>query len=295
MGKLNRRDPDRSGARAQDGLHETLDSYLDSISITVPVTTYRSHKSQLSTFYEWYDRQTGSAKVTECDIVVQFAQYLFSEPGCSTSTIRGYISTVANALAHHHERDPEILTYEIASALCASPESELQGLGHQIVDGSKNEDEQNRVPRFLTNLRQRHFGTRTHAYVELLVDTKGRPEQIRQIDLADIDLERSSVNVGVPDTHLVSAAGLVTERVTRLTATTVDAVETYIEYERPDVGDDNERPVFSTHQGRVNPATLRRSIKQINGNSSPESADESRPVVPHEIWQYAMSTILEQR
>ncbi|WP_248299511.1 tyrosine-type recombinase/integrase [Halorhabdus amylolytica] len=295
MGKLTRRDCDRSGARAQDDLHETLDNYLDSISSAVPVTTYRSHKSQSSTFYEWYDEQTCSPEVTECDIVVQFAQYLFSESGCSTSTIRGYISTVANALAYHHERDPEILTYEIASALCASPESQLQKLGDQLVDGTKNEDEQNQVPRFLANLRQRHFGTRAHAYVELLVDTKGRPEQIRQIDLADLDLERSSVTVGVPDTHLVSVAGLVTERVTRLTATTVDAVETYIEYERPDLDGDSEQPVFSTRQGRVSPATLRRSIKQMSESSSPESAGESRPVVPHDIWQYAMSTILEQR
>ncbi|AWB28499.1 hypothetical protein HARCEL1_12705 [Halococcoides cellulosivorans] len=175
----------------------------------------------------------------------------------------------------------------------------IRKLGDQIVDVDTTDPKGiawTKVPHVLAFLRQRQFGTRTHLFVEILLDTKGRPEQVRQIDLGDIDYEAQRVVVGVPETHLVSSSGLLTDRVANLSTTTLDALETYTEYERnePEYSCGGD-PLFTTHNGRASSGTLRRSIKIASTNASPESADESGPVLPNDIWQYAMSEILNQQ
>ncbi|WP_076611038.1 tyrosine-type recombinase/integrase [Natronorubrum thiooxidans] len=204
--------------------------------------------------------------------------------------------------------------HHLASPLVGASNPDLETLGKQIIGNRVSETSSvtssDVIESLISDLRQRQFGTRTHAYLELLLDTKSRPEQIRQLNLKDLALKRGQVRVGIPDTHVVNTVGLVTERSVALTKKTVDAVETYVEYERDDVIKTEAEPLFTTLNGRASRSTLRRSIKRASqeavSNSSltqqPSGASltehdvseiQPQPITPNDVWQYATSKILE--
>lgn len=283
-----------SGTNASDEWRSSLDTYLDCIAGTVPDTTVHSHRSQLLSFHDWVTSGPVDQDTNPEDIVVSFLQSRFPDSETSQATIRGHISTIANFFAYHYERDPAIVTMKLASALRECPDADLVAIGDRISHDSSSKSNsrfQVLIPDLVTALRRRQFGTRTHVYVELLIDTRSRPKQVRQINLSDLDIETGHVRVGIPETHLVSSTGLLTERVVSLSATTLDALETYIEYERekPDVSD--RPPLLTTYSGQVSPSTVRRSVKQMCDARSQESVNPSESVTPNEIWRYAMSKI----
>jgi len=281
-------------ARASDSLLSSLNTYLDRTAEQVPDTTYYSHKSLLSEFRDWYSVCPNEHKTSTTDILVQFLEFLLSESGPS-ATVRGHVSTLVNFFAYHCECDPEILMVHLASALRDQPDARLQRLGHHILD----EDELSQSPalrsnisRFVTRLREGQFGTRTHVYLELLLDTMSRPEQVQQIDLVDLDAENGCIVVGVPETHVVGSVGLITERVAPLCTATLDALETYLKYERKEVRLNDPPPLLTTHCGRAASSTLRRSVKQTSQAIFSDSTGQAQPVLPNEVRRYAISAIL---
>jgi len=282
-------------ARASDSLLSSLNTYLDRTAEQVPDTTYYSHKSLLSEFRDWYSVCPKEDKTSATDILVQFLEFLLSESEPS-ATVRGHVSTLVNLFAYHYDCDPEILTVYLASALRDQPDARLQELGHHIFDEdelSQSSALWSNISRFVTALRQGQFGTRTHVYIELLLDTMSRPEQVQQIDLVDIDAENGCVVVGVPETHAVGSVGLVTERVAPLRAATIDALETYLKYERQEAGLSDRNPLLTTHCGRATLSTLRRSVKQNSQTVFSDPMDQAQPVLPSEIRRYAISAILK--
>lgn len=284
-------DDSDSLTRAEAELRLSLQTYLDCIAGNVSVNTYQSHKSQLSTFYDWFTAKTQEV-LCPFDCAVHFLQFVASKSDLSQTTIKGYVSTLSNFFAYHDRRDPKILMNELGLILQNTSHVKLQAVGECVVidiESIGGQALKTRIPHFISGLRRRDFGTRLHVYVELLLDTMGRPEQVRKVDIADLVLSDGKVAVGIPETHVVSLSGLVTERVASLSDTTVDAIETYLEYERCGPPSDQREALLTTHKGRASPSTLRRSVRQTSRMTSSDSIDQPQPIVPKDIWQYAMS------
>ncbi|SIS22197.1 Site-specific recombinase XerD [Natronorubrum thiooxidans] len=295
-------------------LDSTIQSYLCTLSNEVPDSTYLSHKTTLQTFCEWCITNSVRFDGPIEEDVCQFIQHLLWDSDLAIATVRSHICSLGNYLAYAFQQNPELVMHHLASPLVGASNPDLETLGKQIIGNRVSETSSvtssDVIESLISDLRQRQFGTRTHAYLELLLDTKSRPEQIRQLNLKDLALKRGQVRVGIPDTHVVNTVGLVTERSVALTKKTVDAVETYVEYERDDVIKTEAEPLFTTLNGRASRSTLRRSIKRASqeavSNSSltqqPSGASltehdvseiQPQPITPNDVWQYATSKILE--
>lgn len=187
----------------------------------------------------------------------------------------------------------------------------LKQVSSRLVSDTGQSEHPERIRDIVSGLRTRYFGQRKHVFVELLLDTKSRPEQVRNIDCSDLDLTEGRVRIGIPETHLVRRLGLVTEREVDLSGSTLTALQDYLQYDRNETNPGAERPVFTTPHGRVSGAALRRSIKGIsetmvgsthseireNGGPKTRQTDESQPlaVLPEDIWRYSISRILEDQ
>lgn len=293
-------------------LADAATAYLCTLSNSVPDSTYQSHQTTVTKFVRWCrDKAIDREELQEAH-VVEFIEFLVFEEDLSIDTAAGHTSSLSNFLSFLYQQDPEIVKIRIASRLQQSPVSDLEAVGKQtanIIDADRVSTEASlqAVEALLAYLRNRRFGTRTHAYVELLRDTRSRPEQVRRLNLSDLSLDEKTVAIGIADTHVVRTAGLVTERSVELSAPTIDALETYINYERKEGTEGTCRPVFTTVHGRASPSTLRRSIKRASTtvagdsafqseptddlNEGAESSEQLPPVVPTDIWRHAITTI----
>lgn len=279
-------------------LRASLQFYLNHLSETVPSSTFQSEKSNLSTYFRWHSEHSISECGSGKEIAVRFVRFLQSELDLAATTIRGQISTLVNSFAYHFGRDPELLTLEIGSALLDVPDPEIRSLGDRLVSdlqAGNCSELTTQVPQLVANLQQSNYATRTQVFAELLLNLRSRPEQIRQIDLCDIDIDGGNIVVGIPETHLVSSSGLLNERTVPLSVEVQDALETYIEYEREEAKTHERRPLLTTHNGRASQATLRRSLKRANETTRLDTDTQSREVLPEDIWRYALSTILTRR
>jgi len=128
------------------------------------------------------------------------------------------------------------------------------------------------------------------------------------LNLSDIDLEKNTISLSLPDTHLVGKINLVQTYTTYIDAQTREVLQTYIDYERKPVVDDGVRPLFTTTHGRVSTATFRRSIRQANEaidtyslpdpacseSKSVRSGSEERDgnIYPSDLWKYSISRVI---
>lgn len=275
----------------------SIERYHSLLLEEVPDSTFYSHQSSLSKFRDWLFA-TGECDMRLTDCFIRFSQYLLKNERLSVPTVHGHLCTLVNLLAFHTNESPDILKCHVVCSLVNHPDASLQYLGERIVsDVGSNADPvlSSKISSLVTNLRQSQFGSRTHLYIELLLDTRSRPEQVRQLDLADIDIKKKQTVIGISETYLVSLVGLLTERVSTLSEDTLNALETYLEYEREKTASDGRRPLLTTHNGRASASTLRRSVKQASAAGAPQSVDQSQPVVPDDVWQYALSKIISQQ
>lgn len=304
-----------SGPCCSGTLQNSVQTYLQALSQANPDSTVLSHQTHLSDFLEWYRDQTIEAPTDSEELIGRFARDILVQSDIAISTARGYLCSLVNLFAYHTQRDPELLKLHLASLLYDDPDPTIRTFGEQLSPDSDGENLQSLrsdVHRLRTFLRRRRFGSRTHAYVELLSDTKSRPAQVRALDLTDLNLEAGHVRVGIPDTYAVSAVGLVTQRVADLSESTVEALRTYVEYERTEPGDSANQPVFTTSRSRASQSTLRRSVKTASETAiAPSSTPNQRiskpdvethpanhqpaPVVPADICRYARSKILTEQ
>ncbi|RLM96982.1 site-specific integrase [Haloarcula sp. Atlit-7R] len=280
-------------ARASEGLVPSLRTYLDCIAGKVPDSTFYSHKSVLSEFCIWIDRHQIELATAPENIAVQFLGSYLLNSNYSQSTVRGHVSTISNFLAYQYRRDPQLLKIKIASALREHPDSSLQDVGDSIIGDTETEPNSrlsSQIHDFITTLRQHQFGTRTHVYVEILLDTKSRPEQVRQLDFSDLNIDNGQILVGISETYVVRSVGLLTKRVCPLSATTLEALNIYLEYEREGSISDQRSPLLTTYDGRPSSSTLRRSVKQASASLASENQPQA--IVPAKLWQYAIYKIL---
>lgn len=293
-----------SGPESSENLNSFIQMYLQKVSKVNPESTYLSQKTHLSAFLRWYRNTTGDSATLQ-ELVARYLRYILTS-NLSISTIRDYASTLVNLLAYIHQENPEIIRERISTSLLTSTNHRSQLLARELGSDSVNDTLQSKIQALRMYLRQRKFGCRTHVFVELVIDTKSSLEQIRKIDLAELNLEENNVSIGVPDTHLVSSLGLLTEHTVSLADTTVEVLETYIELQRDDVTEEGLKPLLTTFHGRASSVTLRRSVQEASEEafrycSEIDSVDldclsgkELQPMNPSHLRQYALSEIGEE-
>lgn len=298
--------PSKIRAAKLGSFEEASENYLNALSTNAPDSTFFAHQSILRLFVPWCQDESLKKKGLQKDHIAQFADYLYSEIGHSIATVTGHLSSLSNFLAYLHQSNPDLEKQQIAIALHEYSSSELTEVKRRLITDCETTTAKG-VKALLSYLRKREYGTRTHVYVELIQETRSRPKQIRQIDISDLALGESRVSVNIPETHVVSDVGLVTHRIADLSDSTVDAIETYLNYERKEVAENDNKPFFTTSSGRASPSTLRRSVKRASksassyvpsrrdlgessGNKVPD-AQQAPPVVPTDIWKSAISTI----
>jgi len=275
-------------------------AYLRDLSKHASSATYRSHKTAVQQFGAWYRDHDQNGAGLNAETVARFLIGLTEQSEKSHATVDSYLDILSNLVAYHQHDAPAIVTARILDAF----DQWNQG-DPNIERPAYNQPEETRkaVEVFLAGLRSQKFGTRLHAFVETIIATQSLPEQVRQLDLTDIDLDESTASVGIPDESIVGKAELVTTRSAELEYEAVEALSSYVSYERESPNCDSA-PLFTTTKGRVAPSTLRRSIKATSktilasssqnderGERHAESGRTTKHVTLTDIRQFALTEV----
>jgi integrase len=210
-----------------------------------------------------------------------------------------------NFLAFHHQSSPDELRVrlisEIQSLSCS--ESGKESLTKEFSFQADSETTRS-VDALRQYLRQRQYGTRTHAYVELIHAARARPTQIRLLNRSDLHLEERTASIPLSETYLIAATGLHNEHCVDLSPDLTNVLETYIEYERETPSRSDCQPLFTTTHGRASVGTLRRGVKlasekardyhaatrESNSDDS-SSLDSVVTVAPNDIYRVALNEV----
>ncbi|WP_169732094.1 site-specific integrase [Halostagnicola larsenii] len=219
------------------------------------------------------------------------------------STICGWINDLISLQSYIYHKDPTILKKRLLSELEGSEILDCREITEDLLKDTLESDFKEyseRISTLVAYLRQYQFGTRVHVYVELILNTCSQPGCVRDLELEDINSDNGTVVISIPETHLVSKAGLVTQRVANISQETSEALEEFLAYERKEPTDISDSPLLTTSHGRVSESTLRREVKQASesaeeypGVASPLTRHQTSCVVPSEIWQYSILQLLE--
>ncbi|WP_124176712.1 site-specific integrase [Natrarchaeobius halalkaliphilus] len=286
-----------------ESLDSAVESYLSELSSSVPDSTFWSHQTVITKLREWISEPSSSEAWLESHQLCQFVEDLAENTAQDITTICGHINTLINFQSFIHQEDPIILKARLLLEVESSSILVYGEIGKHILGISTEVNFQNlsdRLSPLVTYFRERQFGTRGHAYVELILDTCSRPGCVRNLELEDFNSDNDTVTISIPETHLVSSAGLVTQRVANISPETSEALEEFITYGRKEPTAATNRPLLTTSHGRASESTLRREVKQASGNadeyphvSTPLPHDQVSCVVPSEIWQYSILQHLE--
>lgn len=285
--------------------------YIDALRSTVSESTFRSHQTPLYLFVSWLCNNEYKQPVVNEEFVAKFTVDIFD--AYKTKTLNSYLSALANFLAYYYQDDPKLVKLRILTCIHRIQPSIFDTILTEIEpvltpnDADKSPS-LGQVEKLISYLRHCQYASRIHVYVELLLDTRNRPNQVRNIDLRDLDLEKGTVTVGVSDMYVVGKTGLVSERLVVLSERSLDALESYIEYERIDPSSNNQYPLLTTDYGRVSSGTIRRSLRQASeaadefhsqqstgtesSGDQPLSKGEIQTVTPRDIWRYTVSNLV---
>ncbi|WP_152421936.1 site-specific integrase [Natrialba chahannaoensis] len=288
-----------------ESLDSATESYLSELSSSVPDSTFWSHQTAIIKLGEWFPESNFSEVWLEDHHLCRFIEYLIESSTQDITTICGYINSLINFRSYVHQEDPTILKARLLSRMKSSDVIEYSEINEHVLGISTRADSQNlsdQISSLVTYLRERQFGTRVHAYVELILDTCSQPGCVRYLDLEDVNSDNVTVVISIPETHLVSRAGLVTQRVANISPETSEALEEFIAYERKEPTESSDSPLLTTSHGRASESTLRREMKQASesaeeypGVTSPLTRHQTSCVVPSEIWQYSILQLLEEQ
>lgn len=292
-------------AISSDFVKYYADEYLRELAKCAPSTTYESHKQSIRSFCSWYD----SKDISQQDLQKSVILYLETEVRNShcTSTVSGRVCTLANLLAYSRKTDPELEKIRLLRELQLRSQVVVSQLMSKLISQAQTScspagSTEAEIEAIISHLRQSHYGTRIHAFVETVLSTKGRPGTVRAVDISDVDLEKRTAEIEISNTHVVGSLDLVQSRVVSLDESSVSALREYIKNNMYSKSSD---PLFATPQGRVSQSTLRRSLSQVSenaskiqdfngqstesGNSPKTSPKSSFPTVyPSDIWWYAV-------
>lgn len=280
--------------------------YLQCLSQNAPTSTYNSHKASIRPFINFCELRGITLDCLDVAHVREFVETRFGSN--AVETIKGHVDSLANFLGYVWRTDPAVVKtqiYHSVDAPSAEDEVMLCDLPAAASPSLNADDERlTAVEMLIDYLRKRHYGNRTHAYVELIIATASQPSVVRQLDVDDFDRDESRITIVIPESHAVSANGLLRERTVDLSSQAGEALGLYLDHEHVSVANDDRDPLFTTASGRVDESTVWRAIKKVSKKSlttpvtrsttdstAIESTDDDpiQTVTPSDIWRYSLT------
>lgn len=230
-----------------------------------PEATVQSNRWAISLVAEFQQQQNENPTEITVDDV---AEYIVSEGSeYTTATQRGIIDSLSNYIAYTRDEAPHLVKRQIIEAV-QTLRIELvvkTGIRPSELDGPSGDStekieqsETDLIELLVEYLRHCDYGSRTHAIVEILLETGCRGSSLQQLDLDDIDFQQSTISIQNPETKAIPSQTYEAS----LSDACIDVVETYAARERIENEGDDAAALFTTTRGRISPATIRRSIKQ---------------------------------
>lgn len=276
--------------------------FLENLKTSVSESTFQSHKSDIGIFIDWAQRE-GLYTITE-DNVAQFVISRITETDASIKTVSGSICSLSNLIALEEGSDPELVKLEVLSHVKSRSTGIYEQVASELASYLIRQSSMRGVcPTTIEEvyafLRQRHFGTRTHVFAELVVDTRARPEMVRQIDLSCLSLEKAIASIGIAEKSVLRQANFLISRPASLSESTVSALKWYISHERSELHSSAE-PLLTTTQGRISQSQVRRTLKmrsqsavdyESHSSTTERNSTGTDPtsVAPSDLWWYAIS------
>lgn len=278
--------------------------YFQALSRRAPQPTVNSHRSAIRPFVAFCQERGHSSDNLEIADICEFIASQYATQ--SKRTLKGYIASLSNFLAFLWTTGPAIIKARIIHYLNRLS-TRNGGVPGKIptLDPRYFESDDPRVAAvetLLTHLRDGRFGTRTHALVELLLATTAPSSAIRYVNVGDLNQSESTVVVQVSEAYAVGEYNLLEERTISLPSCTLEALQTYMKYERIGGEDEEVDSLFTTSNGRISASTVRESIKRASterlatptipsdGEQTTRQSQDgaSRVVTPSDIWQYSL-------
>ena len=250
--------------------------------------------SEMPTLQELYDRylarrrdRSPATRAQYRRTLPKFIEFAKNEgvttpAGISTSLIDAYV----DQLQEQYDTDSTILTYtknvrswlrwlnrrdQCEDAVYQILDEDELGLNPRARDEALPEGEANTI---LGKLRHQRRGSLKHALLELLWNAGLRLGGAHSLDIRDFDPANSEVRLrhrpqsgtrlknGSEDENTAGDG----ERNVALCDQAVEAIEWYLDHERPNVTDEFGRePLFATTHGRATRSTLRRRVYEATG------------------------------
>jgi len=295
--------PSQQGDLPLTDLQESKETYLQALRANAPDATFLSHQNVLRKFCSWHSSSSSKSKSPEKSLV-EFAGHLLTTDQ-SIDTAIGHLHSLLNFLAFHHQSSPEELRTRLVSEIqsLSYPDWTTEPLTNEF-NFSVDPGITRSVDALRVYLRQRQYGTRTHAFVELIYETTARPTQIRLLDRPDLHLDARTASIALSETHVITTSDLHNERTAVLPPSLTEVLETYLEHEREILSKSDCQPLFTTTHGRASTRTLRRSVKLASEKArdyhaathepNPDdssSANSVTTVVPSDIWRVALNEV----
>lgn len=235
---------------------DDIDSYLESIATRCCDSTVRSHRVTCKQFRKWAKESAGSEDQLNTNHLREFLDAHRAE--WHETTLMGKAAVLANLL--------HFLTGE-------RPSRELRPW---IGNTHKKARE---VESLVSYLREYRYGSREHVLVEIILDCASHMNCICKINLDHVDA--SSQRLEIP-----ASSKVVIDRPVeyRISSELSNALDHYIEHERPSTGSAEPEPLITTIRGRISKSTVARSISK----ACDEAPNVSR-VTPNDIRQAALT------
>lgn len=117
----------------------------------------------------------------------------------------------------------------------------------------------------LEYLRQFEYASRAHTLLELIWHTGMRIGAIHALDLDDYDSDAERIHLHHrPETGTALKNRSESERLVALDPAVCAVLDDWIQYQRPDLTDENERdPLFTSQHGRLSGATIRETVYTV--------------------------------
>lgn len=235
--------------------------------------------------------------------VADFIIWQFGES--ALATVRGRITELSQFLAYLQSGHPAVIKARTCAEIQSHPAQREVSWSVSDLQPQPSEVFIESVDAFRQGLSEQQYGTRLHAFVELMIAAQARAKPIRATSMDNLDLEEKTVSLQVHEKS--TAVSPTWSRTVELPDKTAELLSDYIAHDREPQPNTKPEPLFTTTNGRVGASILRRSIKNtshtiiiapyLNGDDGPlevSTEDEIiRTLTLDDIYRYSLNKIME--
>jgi site-specific recombinase XerD len=295
-GVMTKQDPDQ------------LEKFLSALMNCRPNSTVRSHRCAVQNVIRYHSEDGGCiTEVTPTHV----AEYIIANPsGYTELTQSGIVSCLSNYIAYTQQQNPDFVEIQIRREIrdltqTNQPDTnQQQGTSvesaHGINAKEGREPELQAVELYLKYLRRCEYGTRTHAIVEIIVESNCRVKSVPQIHLSDLDLQQGTVSIWVSQKHVTPAY----QYVISLSEDCISTLKTYCNHNRIVDSDGDTPELFRSAHGSISRSTIYRSIRDLSTQAIEyhstttetdvaDCVEKQYPLTPINIRRYSLQNQTE--